>query len=159
MKCGPPFWLWSGFMVSRWMLKWSGSFWLWRLRHGFVVKMVTTVMITSAGLLIFSSVCSFPIVSLLLFVCFSFQQHVWRSVWKLQIFCWVATCRKTSWASELFSKPSSSSGLMHCTRNTVLQPWFFFSFLLNVQLFFFLLCMSVLNFCLFWFDLCIKTAL
>lgn len=38
--CGPPFWLWSGFMVSRWMLRRSGSFWLWRLCPGCELRKV-----------------------------------------------------------------------------------------------------------------------
>ena len=99
-KCGPPFWLWSGFVASRWMLRKSGSFWLWRLLHGSVLRMVTTIMIS-----IQHNICYLPTFSLLcwwLVLCFLFQHHVWQSVWKQEMLCWVATCRKTPWGSEVF---------------------------------------------------------
>lgn len=44
-KCGPPFWLWSGSMVSRWMRRKSGSFWLWRLCPGSALRTVIIIVI------------------------------------------------------------------------------------------------------------------
>ncbi len=129
-KCGPPFWLWSGSMVSRWMPSRSGNFWLWRLRCGFMLRMVTAVLIKLTAHLLFltvcrlkSDICPHLVFSVNAFFVFLFQQHVWQSVWKLEMFCWVATCKKKNWASGIYVKLASPSGW--CTGADLLNPTVF----------------------------------
>ena len=52
------------------------------------------------------------------FFCVFSQHHVWQSVWKLEMHCWVARCRKIHWGFEVFVKLAFPSRLVHRSRFT-----------------------------------------